>query len=137
MSMLLRSYGRSTFWQRANCGRRKANGEKRTAKSGSFSHFRTAELVRNLHCQPERLCDRLLQRQLYAAALQCFQQPLRWSIAHQHILRERTAAEAADGRVEAPTTHIISRQHFGRRLIATAVQVDPNFYTVELLQHRP
>src|SRR5580698_4738880 len=93
-------------------------------------------LVCNLRAGANQGVERSGRREHGAACGQSFKQNLGRYVADERVLREGTAAEAADGGVETAAAGVVGGADVGCGLIAASVQMDADFDSGKGLNYR-
>src|SRR5512146_56714 len=73
------------------------------------------------------ILQRFPDRQPYAALGERLEHVLGRDVAHEFVLRERTSAEPANGRIEAAAAGVVSGENLVGRQLGAAVQVRADF----------
>src|SRR5688500_12637971 len=83
-----------------------------TVFSSMLLHYRSCVLSGDVVGHTPYRVERLHDRGIHAAPVERLQHALSRDVADQHVLRERTSAESADGGIEAAASGVEGSQHF-------------------------
>src|SRR5437588_8788629 len=92
-------------------------------------------LSRNLLRKLEHVVERSIYGRLHSALLERSKHLLRGDVAHQFVLRERAATQAAKSGIKSPAASIVRGQDFFTSVFRPAVQVHSDFEITVFGQH--